>query len=102
MGFKRFKKDPDEVLDYLFDFAALTNGNGDEDYLQSGETISSHTVEAATGITKDSSAAANANTSVKVWLSGGTEGNSYDVTCRIVTSLGRTVDRTMTIVLVKK
>ena len=102
MGYKRFKKDPDAVLDYLFDFKALTNGNGTENYLESGETISSFTIIADTGITVDSSAKVNTDTSVRVWLSGGTLGEAYNVTCRIVTSGGRTVDRTMTIVVVSK
>lgn len=102
MAFKRFKKDPDEVLDYLFDFKALTNGNGNEDYLESGETISTKTITADTGITVDSSTIVNTNTSVKVWLSGGTAGNSYNVECDIVTSGGRTVSRTMTIVVADK
>lgn len=102
MAFKRFKKDPDEVLDYLFDFKALTNGNGTEDYLQSGETISTYTMTVDTGLTKDSDTKTNADTSVKVWLSGGTLGNSYNVECDIVTSGGRTVSRTMTIVVAAK
>lgn len=31
------------------------------------------------------------------WLSGGTAGTEYDVTCQIVTSSSRTDERTMTI-----
>ena len=102
MGYRRFAKDPDEVLDYLYDFAALTNGNGDEDYLQAGETISTYSFVVPTGITKDSDVLVNGDTSVKVWLSGGTLGESYNITCRIDTDAGRTVDRTMTIVMVNK
>lgn len=102
MAFKRFRKGPDEVLDYLFDFAALTNGNGTEDYLAVGETIVSHTVTVDTGLIKDSDTTANTNTSVKVWLSGGAVGNSYNVLCEIVTNAGRTAERTMTIVVVNK
>jgi len=89
-----FVKDPDAVLDYLVDFAALTNGNDDEDYLEAGETISSHTAVAETGLTVDSSATANTNTGVRVWLSGGTINTTYDVTVQIVTSSSRTDDRT--------
>ena len=92
-----FIKDPDSVLDYKFDFAGLTNGNGDCDWLESGETISSRTVTVSSGLTKDSDSITDTNTSVTVWLSGGTAGNVYTVACKVTTSLGRTVERTITI-----
>ena len=92
-----FVKDPDAVLDYKWDFAASTNGSGDSDWLASGETISSHTVTADTGLTVDSSSITDTNTSVTAWLSGGTAGTDYGVTCQIVTSASRTDDRTITI-----
>ena len=97
---KEFVKDPDAVLDYKFDWAADTNGSTDNDatdWLASGETISSHTIIEETGITVDSSSLTDTNTSVTVWLSGGTADNHYDVTCRIVTSESRTDDRTIQI-----
>lgn len=90
-----FIKDPDEVLDYKFDFAALTNGSGAANYLQSGETISSHTVTVSSGLTKDSDDITDTNTSVTVWLSGGTVAELYTVTCNIDTSAGRTVERSI-------
>jgi len=90
-------KDPDAVKDYKFDWKGQTNGLGNSDYLVSGETISSYTIIPETGITVDSGSATDTNTSVTVWLSGGTAGVSYDVTCRIVTSAGRTEDRSITI-----
>lgn len=92
-----FAKDPDAVLDYKFDWAALTNGSGDSDWLDSGETISSHTVTVEAGLTKDSDSATDTNTSVTVWLSGGTVDTDYDVSCEIVTSDSRTDERTITI-----
>ncbi len=94
-----FTKDPDAVLDYKIDFAALTNGNGDTDWLDTDntETISSKTVTVETGITKDSDTLGDTNTSVVIWLSGGTAGNDYSVACEIVTSAGRTDERTITI-----
>lgn len=91
----RFIKDPDAVLDWKFDWAALTNGSGSEDWLRDGETISTHTVTVATGLTKDSSSLADTNTSVIVWLSGGTVNTKYAVTCQIVTTVGRTDERTI-------
>lgn len=94
-----YLKDPDAILDYKFDWAALTNGSGSSDWLDTdnGETIDSHTIIADTGITVDSSSVTDSNTSVKVWLSDGTVSNYYGVTCRIVTSASRTDDRTMKI-----
>ena len=90
-----FIKDPDAVLDYKFDWAAATNGTGESDYLQSGETISDHTITATTGITVDSSSITDSNTSVTVWLSGGTAGIDYSIVCHITTSAEREDDRTI-------
>lgn len=92
-----FIKDPSAVLDYKFDWKALTNGSGTSDWLAVGETISTKTVTASSGITADSSTITDTNTSVTVWLSGGTHGVDYAVTCRIVTSAGRIDERTVTI-----
>lgn len=81
-----FTKDPESVLDFGFDWS---------DWLASGETISSHTVTAETGITKDSDTEASGV--VTVWLSGGTVGTTYTLECKIVTSASRTDERTMTV-----
>jgi hypothetical protein len=83
-----FIKDPDAVLDYKWDWS---------DWLDTGETISSHTIAAVTGITKDSSALTDTNTSVTAWYSGGTALTDYEVTCQIVTSDSRTDERTITL-----
>jgi len=102
---QQFLKDSDAVLDYKFDFAPLTNGQegANNDWLESGETISTHTVSVLdAGITKDSDSITDSNTSVTVWLSGGTVGNKYRVNCEIVTSSGRTDQRTMTIKVVNR
>lgn len=92
-----FTKDPNAVLDYKFDWKALTNGSGISDWLANGETISTKTITASSGITVDSSALTDSNTSVTVWLSGGSAGSDYTVACKIVTSAGRTDERTITI-----
>lgn len=84
-------KDSDAVLDYAFEF---------EDWLSPSETINSITIIASPGITVDSSS--NTTDTVTVWLSGGTAGVPYTVTCRIVTNQGRTDDRTMTIRVVNR
>lgn len=93
----RFIKDPSAVLDYKFDWAALTNGSGTSDWLSSGETIASRTVTLDTGLTKDSDSVTDSSTSVTVWLSGGTAGSTYGVTCRITTTAGRTDERSIVI-----
>ena len=92
-----FLKDPNAVLDYKFDWAALTNDNGDSDWLASGETISTYTVTVGTGLTKDSDSKTDTNTSITVWLSAGTAGVDYEVACKIVTSASRTDERTIKI-----
>jgi len=92
-----FTKDPAAVLDYKFDWKASTNGNGASDWLAASEIISSKTVTVDAGLTKDSDALSDSNTSVTIWLSGGNNGTDYNVACKIVTSLGRTDERTITI-----
>lgn len=82
---RSFLKDDDAVLDYEWDWS---------DWL-GADTIASHTVTAATGLTVASSTATS--TAVTAWLSGGSVGTSYAVTCHIVTAGGRTDDRTVTI-----
>lgn len=99
-----FPKDPAAVLDYRFDWKPLTNAqdNAISDWLASTETISSHSVTASTGLTVDSSELASTNTAVIAWLSGGTAGRTYRVTCQIVTSAGRTDERSITIQCVNR
>ena len=94
---QRFVKDPDAVLDFKFDWKAATNQSNTalSDWLGSVETISSRTVTADSGITVDSSNITDTNTSVTVCLSGGTVGTVYSVMCEIVTSAGRTDERTI-------
>ena len=96
-SFATFVKDPDAVLDYKFDWKALTNGNGSSDWLQSGETISTKTISADTGITVGTSSITDSSTSVTVWISAGTAGTDYAVKCKITTTGSRTDERTMMI-----
>jgi len=78
-------KDPDAVLDYPFDW---------EDWLDDiTDTLSSHSMVAETGITVDSSSIVSKT--VVAWISGGTDGTTYRVACRIVTVGGRTDDRSI-------
>ena len=94
-------KDPDAVLDYKFDWAPATNETpgGSSDWLASGETIETYTLTVAPvevgGLVVDSDALTDSDTSVTCWLSGGTAGTTYAITCHIVTNAGREDDRTV-------
>lgn len=79
-------KDPNAVLDYGWDW---TN------WLASGETISTTTVTATSGITKTTPQIVSGK--VSIWLSGGTAGRRYFVSCKITTSAGRTDERSFVI-----
>lgn len=83
-------KDPNEVLDYQFDWAATAAQGGPR--LVTAETITASTFTRASGdVTIDSQSYSGAVTTV--WLSGGTEGSVSVITNRIVTSAGRTYDQ---------
>lgn len=56
-----------------------------------GDTISSREIIAEPGITIGD--ISNTDTEVTVWISGGTLGQRYLITCRIVTAGGRTYDK---------
>ena len=84
-------KDPDSVIDYGADWAL---------WLASGETIITSTWVIPTGLVSDSET--STTTATAVFLSGGTIGESYTVTNRIVTSAGRTEDRSMIILCAQK
>lgn len=81
---RTWEKDPSAVLDWAFNW---TN------WLSAAETISTATVTVQGGLTKDSQSVAAGV--VTVWLSGGTLGDLYTVTCRITTNQGRTDERTI-------
>lgn len=78
-------KDPDEVLDYQIDWTTRLDG----------DTIATSTWIVADGITKDSDS--NTTTATTIWLSGGTIGDRYELTNRITTAGGRTMDQTVRI-----
>lgn len=80
-----YTKDPDEVLDYQFNWATWLGT----------DTISTSTVTVEPGITKDSDS--NTTTAATVWLSGGTAGANYTITNEITTAGGRTKEATILI-----
>jgi hypothetical protein len=98
--FPKFVKDPEAVLDYAFDWKPYTNGREGaiSDWLEDGETIQSHVITVSKGLTVEASAEANGI--VTVWISGGTSGVEYTVSCHIVTDstpINREDDRTIII-----
>lgn len=75
-------KDPDEVLDYQFDWTSR---------LVTNETITTSTFLVADGsVTLTNPTVAGALTTI--WISGGVAGEANTVTNRIVTNQGRTYD----------
>lgn len=83
-------KFPEEELDYLVDWSPA---------LESSETIVSQTVYAsAGGLTADR--VSQADGGVTFWLTGGTPGYGRMV-CEIVTSLGRTFEVAIPILILK-
>lgn len=81
-------KDPSDDLDYQWDWST---------WLADGETIQTVVITSDVGITVDDDS--HDDTSVTVWLSGGTAGEEYLVAARITTNQLRTVEKSMRIVV---
>lgn len=79
-------KDPNAVIDYDIDWSKR---------LPNGDIILVSDWIVPAGITMDSEE--STDTVTKIWLSGGTAGQSYALTNRITTAHGRTQDKTITI-----
>ena len=84
-----FCKTDGEVLDYLVEWAAWL----------SGDSIASDTFIADSGLTVDSDA--DEGDDRRVWLSGGEVSHKYSVTNQIVTTSGRTAERSFTVKIVR-
>ena len=80
-----YKKDPDAVLDYTFDWGPWLTPLLD--------TIASVTWIAGTGLTLGTRT--NSTTTATAFVSGGTLGTKPLLTCRITTAGGRTDDRSI-------
>jgi hypothetical protein len=91
MALKWPNKDPDEVLDYLIDWAAR---------MAEGDTIVTSTWIVPSGIIKDSDSFGDDTTTA--WFSGGTIGTKYSITNRVVTAEARTMDQTVTLTIKAK
>lgn len=88
--------DPDEVLDYAWDFGPR---------LDVGETISNPQIPDVTGLTitpagKDGPTVVG--TKVVAWITGGDLYATYDVVCRVDTSGGRTLDLTLPLFITER
>lgn len=94
----QFIKDPAAVLDWSFNWNS--KNNGELPWLSPGEVILSHLITVDSGITVVSSSELEGV--VKVWLSGGTLGTTYKVTCKITTDQNRVDVRTILIKIVKR
>ena len=87
------RKDPNDVLDYSFDWS---------DRLDPGDSISSATISLATAAGLTINTQSYDTTTATVWLSGGTDGETAAVLCRIVTDDGRTMDWTASLAIVSQ
>lgn len=83
---KPYIKDPNAVLDYIVNWATFLGA----------DTIASDSWEGTGGPGGITSVLeTNSTTASTIWLSGGTLGQKYALTNRIVTAGGRTEDRTI-------
>jgi hypothetical protein len=82
-----FLKDPDEKLDYGFDWSSALGT----------DTISNSTWIAPSGIT--TSSPTNNDTTTTVWLEAGTDGADYVIVNRITTAAGRIFEASFLVLL---
>jgi hypothetical protein len=95
----KWYKDPDDTLNFKFDYAPLENGNGNSNWLDRTssplEIISEKSLSIdSPGPTIESSTITDSSTSVMISVSGGTAGHQYKVVCTITTSTGQVLERT--------
>lgn len=83
-------KDPDEILDYSFDWSRVLDG----------DTISASVWTVPTGLT--SVTTSKTPTTTTVWLGGGTLGGAYTLTNRVTTAGSRVFERSASIRIVSK
>ena len=83
MALPKKTKQPNDILDYDVRYSR---------WLASDDELQSKTITADEGITIDSSVIVDGEF-VKVWLSGGTDGETYKVTVLAVTVNGRSKEK---------
>jgi hypothetical protein len=90
----RFRKDPDDVVDFALNWATHLADLGDGSDTIDTSTWSIETANSGLAIETD----AFTDTTTTVWLSGGLDNyREYDVRNRIVTAGGRTLDQVIII-----
>lgn len=87
MSTQLFVKDPSARLDYEVNWSAWLDS----------DTIASVAWTVPSGITNYSTS--NTTTAATIWLSGGTHGQEYLVTCQITTTGGRINQRSFKVVV---
>ena len=89
---EKFLKDPDADLPYGWDWG--------KEWLEEGDVIVASTWEVETGITKISDSHNGYITFI--WLSGGTVGETYTLTNRVLTQAGQKDERTFRVKVVER
>lgn len=98
MIYKKYLKDPDSETFFIFDFASLRNGRGYKDYLDYGEVIiSASAFSSGTGLVVGNIDFINDDTALRIWLTGGVLNTTYTLTSRILTSMSRKEDSSISI-----
>ena len=91
-------KDPNEILDYDIEWGGTAS--------QPGRAYLDILVDSQWSVTGDGllvlGASSFSNTATKIWLSGGTLNKQYIVTNRVVTTGGRTMDKSALLVIREK
>ena len=87
-----FKKDPDAILDYSFDWTLYLTPLSD--------TIASVTFIGDVGLVLTNPS--HTTTTATTFVSGGVVGSNMNLTCRIVTTGGRTDDRSITLKILNR
>jgi hypothetical protein len=88
-----YYKDPDATLDYIWNWSAYLTADDD--------TILTHSfLTSSTDVSVLSSL--QTDTTTTAWLTGGTAFTEYGITCRITTHGGRTDDRTLKLICIKR
>lgn len=89
-----FRKDADATLDYSVDWSA---------WLADGDTIAAADWTVPDGLQQPTTPTPSlAGAKATVWLTGGTVGDIYPVTCRITTAQGRSDARSIRIRVVQR
>jgi hypothetical protein len=96
-------KDPDEVLDYDLVWTNRLYSADELDLVDAGQTVvPADTIATSQWILDDGSdgllvmdSTGQSDAVTKVWLSGGTLGQSYQLTNRVVTAGARTMDQSV-------